>query len=403
MSRILLVWELGSNYGHISQFLPVARELKRRGHDVALVVRELHQLRGAVADIGFPVLQAPLWLPTVQGLPDPPLNYAEILLRYGYHEATGLAGVVNAWRALLMLYRADLIITSHAPTALLAARTLGLPAAVLGTGFSVPPRAAPTPNMRDWLPVSSERLVSSDAIVLNSINTLLKACGKPRITALSDLFDVKENFLCTLPELDHYAQRADGQYWGAVCDADMGREAAWPAGDDVDMGKPRVFVYLEPMHRDFSAAMAALARLGCRALVCAPGIAENLRQRLETPSLVISGKPFKFSSLLNECDLAIGHTGHGTTFTMLMAGIPMLMFPNHLEQYLLALRVQQLGAGKLVNLEQPPVDIGAWIQEMLDTPSYKARAHEFATRHADFAPAAQLAEIADRIEEIAAT
>lgn len=398
----MFAWELGTNYGFISQFLPFARELKARGHDVALVVRELHQVRGAMADSGIPVLQAPVWLPTVQGLPEPPLNYAEILLRYGYHEASGLAGVVNAWRALLMLFRADLIVTSHAPTALLAARTLGLHAAVLGTGFAAPPSVSPTPNMRDWINVPHERLASSDAIVLNSANAILKACGKPIMKALSDLFDVDENFLCTLPELDHYAQRQGARYWGAVCDTKMGQAAAWPSGKGVDTTKPRIFVYLEPSHRDFVAVMTVLAQLGCRALVCASGIAENLRKRLETPSLVISSKPFKFTNLLNECDLAICHTGHGTTFLMLMAGVPMLMFPNHLEQYLLALRVQNLGAGKLINLEEPPVDFTMLIQEMLDTPSYKTSALEFARRNAAFSQEAQLAGITARIEEIAA-
>ena len=148
MSRIVFAWELGANYGYISQFLPFARELRKRGHEVVMAVRELHHASRMLEDNNIPVMQAPLWLPTLQGLPDPPLNYAEILLRYGYHDPAGLAGVVSAWRAMLMLFRADVIIASHAPTALFAARSMGLTAAALGTGFSIPPRLNPTPNLR---------------------------------------------------------------------------------------------------------------------------------------------------------------------------------------------------------------------------------------------------------------
>lgn len=397
----MFCWELGANFGYISQFLPFARELKERGHEVVLAVRELHQVRDMMTDTGIPVMQAPLWLPTVRGLPEPPLNYAEILLRYGYHDPKGLVGIVNAWRALLKVCRADLVVTSHAPTALLAARTLGLRAAVLGTGFAAPPKVAPTPNMRDWIKVPEDRLISSDAIVLKSINTILAACGQPQLLAVSELFDVAENFLCTLPELDHYAQRTGGCYWGAVTDAKMGQVAEWPTGEGDWAESKRIFVYLEHGHRDFRAVVNALVQLKCRALICAPGIAENLIKSLETPHILISGKPFNFKNLLADCDLALCHTGHGTTSLMMMAGVPMLMFPNHLEQYLLALRVKNLGAGEVVNLEQSPPDFVELLKKMLSTMEYRLNAKQFSSRHQDFSPETQLLGIVARIEEIA--
>src|ERR1019366_1370329 len=71
MSRIAFVWELGSSYGHISVLLPFARRLKQRGHDVVLVLRELHNVSGILGD-EIPILQAPLWLPQLNGLPEPP-------------------------------------------------------------------------------------------------------------------------------------------------------------------------------------------------------------------------------------------------------------------------------------------------------------------------------------------
>ncbi|MCE9633693.1 MAG: hypothetical protein K8Q92_05870 [Methylophilales bacterium] len=397
MSRIVFAWEMGANYGYISQFMPFARELKSRGHEVVLVVRELHHAPRMMTDGEISFMQAPIWLPTVQGLPEPPLNYAEILLRFGYHDAQSLAGVVSAWRSLMTLFKTDVVVASHAPTALLAARCLDLSAASLGTGFSIPPRVSPTPNMRYWVNVPAERLNSGDAVVLNTMNTVLQASGKPAMASVSELFNVQEQFLCTLPELDHYPNRAQTRYWGAVYDTQMGQEVVWKDGD-----AKRVLVYLEPSHRDFPALLEAIKQSGAQALICAPGISANLLKASETEAVRIYNQPIKFLGLIETCDLAICHAGHGTTAGMLMAGVPLLMFPNHLEQFLLAKSVHDMGAGLLVNLEAPAPELLPVLQRILQTPEFKARARHFADSHKDFTQDALIASVTARIEELAA-
>jgi hypothetical protein len=54
----------------------------------------------------------------------PPLNYADILLRFGYADSNDLLGLVVAWRELMRLTGFELVLADHAPTAILAARTL---------------------------------------------------------------------------------------------------------------------------------------------------------------------------------------------------------------------------------------------------------------------------------------
>lgn len=397
MSRIVFAWELGTNFGHISRFVPFIRELKERGHDVMLAVRELHHVQRIMNKKDIPIVQAPLWLPTVQGLPEPPLNYAEILLRFGYHDVRGLAGVVGAWRALLMLYRADMLIVSHAPTALLAARSMDIPAATLGAGFFLPPAVAPTPNMRYWTDIPNARLESSDAIVLKTINTILNSCGKPALNNLAALFDLKEQFLCTEPEIDHYPQRTGTKYWGGVNNAEMGQVHNWPDAE----GK-RVFIYMDLHHRDFVAVMEAVKALELSALVCVPGISDNMREQFSSDRVVISPSPIRFSGLLAQCDLAICHAGHGTVTSMLRAGVPLLLLPNHLEQFLLADRVRNIGAGELVNLDVFAPDYAELLKSMLDNPDYRTKAQQFAERYADRTLASQVSEIVTRIEELVA-
>ena len=210
----MFAWELGSSYGHVSLLLPFAKKLRQRGHDVIMVLRELQNVGNLSLD-KLPVLQAPLWIYPPKGLAEPPLNYSEILLRYGYLDAVGLAGLVSAWRSLFTLHASDVIVADHSPTALLAARSMGLPATTLGSGFYFPPRQTPMPNMRPWLNVPHERLEHSDATVLNTMNAVLATYQAKPLVVVNDLFETAENFLCTFPELDHYPQREPSKYWGA--------------------------------------------------------------------------------------------------------------------------------------------------------------------------------------------
>ena len=396
MSRITFAWELGMSYGHISTLLPFARRLKQHGHQVSLVLRELHNTSRLVGE-GMQVFQAPVWLPRMTGLPEPPLNYSEILLRYGYFDPDGLAGLVMAWRSLFDTLDSDVIVADHAPTALLAARSMGLAAVTLGTGFYKPPRQSPLPNMRPWMNVPLGRLEQSDALVLDNMNTILAGYGKPAMQSVGELFDIDENFLCTFAELDHYARREPATYHGACWNMAMGQEVAWPAGN----GK-RVFVYLEPQSRDFSGVMDAIAALGLRAIVCAPGLADDVQRKYASPRVIISTKPYRLDRLLPDCDLVIGYGGHGMTAGMLASGIPQLVLPNQLERFLLATRIAVLGAGLAVNPESPVPDYRTVIRTLLETPDYRDNAQAYAKKYAGFRQDEQQERIVARIAEIAA-
>src|SRR5690606_6222145 len=60
MAQFLLAWELGSGLGHVGQLSPLARELARRGHRVALCLLDLVGPRSVLRELGQPCLQAPV-------------------------------------------------------------------------------------------------------------------------------------------------------------------------------------------------------------------------------------------------------------------------------------------------------------------------------------------------------
>jgi len=145
MARFLYAWELGSNLGHLATFEPVAQQLRQDGHHVTFAVRETHAC-ATFLDDRFAWLQAPRFDGST-GMAAP-ASYADILAGVGYADPAALMGLVVAWRTLLQLARPQLVFADHAPTAILAARTLGIPVMLFGPGFTMPPLRSPVPAMR---------------------------------------------------------------------------------------------------------------------------------------------------------------------------------------------------------------------------------------------------------------
>ena len=156
MSKLFYAWEFGANYGHVGAFLPLARALRARGHDIRCAVARAGATAQLLADEGFAWLQAPSTRETPRD--GQPLSYNDILLRFGYGRAEDLLGLMLGWRELLQSAGAQLVLADHAPTAILAARTLGLPVMLYSSAFCVPPRQQPLPNMRPWLALPAGKL-----------------------------------------------------------------------------------------------------------------------------------------------------------------------------------------------------------------------------------------------------
>jgi hypothetical protein len=56
--KVFYAWEIGEDLGHITQFLALALELRRRGHDVITALRELPRAENIIGRHGVTMLQA---------------------------------------------------------------------------------------------------------------------------------------------------------------------------------------------------------------------------------------------------------------------------------------------------------------------------------------------------------
>ena len=408
--RVFYAWELGQDLGHLLRFLAPALKLRERGHDVLFAVRDLSNAESTLGHRGFPLMQAPIWIANVGGLPKITVSYTEIALRYGFISYPGLKALVKAWRELFRYVRPGLVLTDHSPTALLAARSLGIRHAPIGSGFFNPPLTNPLPSMRYWDKVPPERIAQPDQLATRIANQVLRDMGGTPLRSFADLFRADDNFLCTFPELDHYPMREGARYWGPTFEMEQGAELDWPQGE----GK-RIFAYIKPRHRDFVRLLEALRDSGHRVLCYAPGIDKANLEKFASERMKISREPLKLKPMMDKgCDLVICHAGPGTMTVALLAGVPLLLLPTQLEQAMGARRVAQLGAAIVVMKGNPPsqdgkddgkpkapeTDYAALIRDLLTQEKFRKAAGVFAKKYARFSQAGQSRAIATRIEQM---
>jgi UDP:flavonoid glycosyltransferase YjiC (YdhE family) len=397
-TRVLYAWELGANLGHVAAFLPVAQALRDGGHEIACALRETRTGAEVLSGQRIPWLQAPLLAETAS--PQPPLSYTDIMLRFGFGDPTALTGYVGAWLSILQLYRPRVLVADHAPAALLAAHIARLPTVMFGTGFCCPPPQTPLPSMRPWEPTPQGALAEVDARVLSTVNSVCDTFGAPRLTGAGQLFDCAETAVLGFPELDHYANRARGTYWGPIGSAGIGETPIWP-----EVPGRRVFAYLRPGHGQLGATLQALIDLQQPTLLFCPGLPAQAAEPLRAHRHIrLSAVPLDIARTVALADAAVTHGSFSTTAAFLQAGKPVLVLPNHLEQFLMGYRLEQSGIGLVIQPSAAPDasrgDILRRLHAVVNDPVLRANATAFAGRYRDFPQSTVVANLARRIVEL---
>lgn len=390
--RILICWELGSGMGHVRRMTPLVHGLRARGHQVLIAARDVVSAVSALNDPDIEIIAAPVCMRGAPRLPAS-ASYPEVLLRVGYSDAEILQGLLSAWGHLFRLIRADAIIAEHAPTALLAARIAQLPATAIGTGFSVPPEMRPMPALPSYKPVPSERLLTAERCVLHNIRQATGRNHPPPIQTLAELFPAQRSFVCSYPELDHYGERADIRYHGAIepfHSAQMPPQ--WPEG-----GKTPVFVYLHHGYPQFAGLVRQLQAGGYRTLVVSPGIPQELANKLSGPSMRVMRQSVDLNRVAEQPCAVITHCGHGATARLLLLGIPLILLPNYVEQTVLAYRLARQGLALMMNPDPSQHRYAAAIDKLRNEPAYRHRAQTFSARHATPDQSVRVSDLLDAV------
>jgi UDP:flavonoid glycosyltransferase YjiC (YdhE family) len=156
-----------------------------------------------------------------------------------------------------------------------------------------------------------------------------------------------------------------------------------------------VFAYLRPGGRQFAPVSELLGRMRWHVRAYAGGLKPP---PAGAARIDWSDRPLP-TGALRDCDAVLCPGGHGLTCAALLAGKPVLVLPEFAEQMLTARNVEALGAGLCVHPAADARALRRALNRLADDAGMRARALEFATRHAAQRRSAtvRLAEFAERV------
>lgn len=362
MSRILLCWEIGTDYQHLLSLQAIARFYQGKGHEVWVAGRDVTKLRRLFSDVKINVIQAPHSDSAAElGVEkQAPRSYADFLRRCGFHHSDALSGLMSAWRSMFSFIKPDLLLCDHAPVALLAARGLlrggrygqdrNSPVAKIAVGmpFSVPDDNRPAGVFFAGDLAKSDIVRYEDDIV-KVINKVCIEFSIPCINNLADLLsDFDQCIFQTYSELDHYGYRSHVQrdkttYVGTVV-PDFTEPALFP-----HFRGPKIYCHVKGTV-ETPVLLKTLQAIECSAIVLADGIPSAIINAHKSRHILYVDKPVNMQDVLSQSTFAILNGGINSVSLFMKAGIPVALFPLHIEQFLMAKRVEALNAGLQLNL-----------------------------------------------------
>lgn len=373
MARIVFAWELGGGLGHLVRYRMLIERLCAAGHRVAFIARDQARARRVYAGRALDFAGAPYGETPPSARVSPPNSFAEVLLNSGFADAGQVGGRLAQWCDLLASHAPDVLIGDYAPSAMLAARVLGLRAIASGNGFYLPPACSPLPPLRYWQPADRAALAASEARLLAHLNAGLQACGgKPAATVAEALLG-SDSFVQSFEEFDHAYERPGADYLGAWPSAEFGVAPLWSDG-----AGPRVFAYLDPAVLLDELLVAAAAN-GVRLCLHAPGAGPEVIAAW--PDVAWMHEPVDLKRAAQEADAFLCNANINSMMAFLLAGKPQLVVPSTLEKYLVGRRLEILGAG-LSAPRRDPGDLRAKLRAVLSQRAYRRAAERFASRYA---------------------
>jgi UDP:flavonoid glycosyltransferase YjiC (YdhE family) len=379
MAKVLLAWELGGNYGHLVALRALARELKRQGHASTFAVRDLGAAQGFLDPALGPLVQAPVRLTRGPNRVRRQLSYASLLHNIGFNHPVELAGRIHGWRTLFRALGTEFLFADHSPVALIAARTLGIPAACIGNGFTVPPVQSPFPSfvssraergISSTLAVPERVLLANEATVLRELNHALALLKLPPFSLLQDIFRGASPALLTYAPLDHYDVPRTETYRG-LPDYSYGAAPQWPSGRG-----PRIFAYLTP-NASLPVVLKALKQSKARVLVRMPGALPEVAASALRAGLSVAAEPVHFRQAAESCDAFVNYGAHSTVAEFLLAGKPGILVPDLHERALTARRAAAMGAALSVRATSV-APLKRALDRVIDDPAPRKTATAFA-------------------------
>jgi UDP:flavonoid glycosyltransferase YjiC (YdhE family) len=260
------------------------------------------------------------------------------------------------------------------PTAALAARIAAIPSLMIGNGFEFPALTHPLPPFPGLSWATVDKAAASERLALESAAAVSRRFRRPPLTSLCDLFRDATRLFVTLPDLDHYGARADARYVGPLLGALPTEKVDWPAGEK------RIFACLRPDTHQVDAILTALHSSHASVICFAPGFSAARLRPFAGKRMQFVTRPVDLGHLVTNADLCVSYGAEGTIMTFLLAGVPQLISPSHVEAHLLARRVEALGDGVVLRGSQTPGTVAEALTKLTSDHDLVNSARRFSAR-----------------------
>ncbi len=321
MIRVLLACEGGSGLGHVTNLRTVAAALGPAfSFDGAHHHGQTLQTLAPYCDAVFPC--PGLWVDSGRasaGVTAASWCWGNFLEACGFTRPMFLGESVSWWRRTMLLREIDLVVCDYAPRAQLAARTLGIPVVLTGTGYSVPPDGlVEFPAFMD----RTARTVVDAQSIMDATNAICAIRGMRPLSRLPEFCDADVKLPVCIDLLDPYAGLRTGPR--------LSRPSAFSG--ELAGGGEEVFVYLSNVAGDPPWLPEALADLGARVRVYAPWASAKVSALLASGGAIVEDNPVGPDLIAARSRLVVHYGQPGTTSMALAAALPQVALPQHYEQ-----------------------------------------------------------------------
>lgn len=344
--RVLVAWEHGRNFGHVARLTAVAGWLQQAGADIVWALPPGWADAEPFRSGPHRCVPTPRIVPSQTGPRGAAQSFADVLASFGFLDAAALQAAVRQWLDLFDRLAIDRVVLDYAPAAQLAALLRGLPALQITNGFDAPPAECPLFDIGMRGPMLERRNVQRLGELDRVIAAVAQALGRADGASLRELLAYPTRCYDCIAETDPYGPRADGVYVGPLGQPPATASVPWPAGA---AEAPKVFVYLRA-EAQVDRVLAALQRIGALAIVAWPGASELALVARERAGLQLVNRAVNLREVLPQCAAVVNYGSTTLVCQAVLAGKPQVMWPADAEKWLVARRIEQVGAGMAVTV-----------------------------------------------------
>jgi hypothetical protein len=335
--RILLACEGGSGLGHVTNLKTIATALGpafsfdgTHHQEKPLDVLEPH----CDAVFRCPALWVEPGRASV-GANETNWCWGNFIESCGFARTLFLSDALAWWRATMLNREIDLVVCNFAPRAQLAARTLGIPVVLTGTGYSVPPDGLQ--QFPAFLDRNAATAVDGRAI-MDAVNAICVIRGMPALQHLPDFCDADVKLPFCIDLFDPYGDLRNQPL--------LTRPSAFSQG--LAGNGDEIFVYLSNVVADPLFLLEALADLGAPVRVHAPWPQPDKLAALVASGAIIEDKPVDPDTIAARSRMMVHYGQPSTTSMALAAALPQLALPQHFEQLVHARLAEKTGAVQVI-------------------------------------------------------